>query len=290
MVSDRPQVAASPDGGDVAAAAKAGEPDRYLAALLASLPQREALLALAAFAAELARIPFLVVREPQMGEIRLQWWSDALGLPEGQRAGQGVADAVRQAARTYELPAGLLDGLIEGRALQLRGGAFADEQTLDDFLWKTEGALFALASRVVGIAPSAEVEAACRMSGQAYGLARLLLALPRSLALGRVPLAQTELARAGVTAQDLLAGAGGAGVAALLGAYHARIRVSLASARRFVGGLPRTIRVAFLPLALVGPYVRALERAGGMASREEARLSPLMRVCRIGAAHLSGRL
>jgi phytoene synthase len=289
VASDEPGIA-TPDGDGVgvAAAARAGEPDRHLAALLAPPPQREALLALAAFAAELARIPRLVVREPLMGEIRLQWWRDALALSEGERTGHSVADAVRQAVRNYDLPAPLLAGLIEARSLELGGGPFADDRVLQDFLWSTEGALFALAARVLGRSPGAGVEAACGASGQAYGMARLLFTLPHTLAEGRIPLPQTGIATAGVTAQELLAGTAGTKIARLLGTYRVQIRHSLVSARRLAAQLPRRTRIAFLPLALVKPYVRAQERTGP-SLREEARIAPLTRVCRIAAAHVSGR-
>jgi phytoene synthase len=290
-VSDRADIAA-PDGdaAAVVAVARAGEPDRYLAALLAPPPQRGALLALAAFAAELARIPRLVVREPLMGEVRLQWWRDALELAEGQRAGHRVADAVRVAARNYELPPALLDGLIDARGLELRGDSFADDQVLHDFLWKTEGALFALACRVIGLAAGRDVDSACTASAQAYGIARLLLGLPRSLVLGRIPLPRAQIAAAGLTAEELLAGTAEFETTRLLTLYHAQIRGSFASAHRFAAQLPRRQRVAFLPLALVGPYVRALERQGSAALREEVRVAPLTRVRRIAAAHLFGRL
>ena len=62
----------------IAAAARAGEPDRYLAALLSPAPARPALLALAAFSAEIGRVPFVAANEPAIGEIRLQWWREAL--------------------------------------------------------------------------------------------------------------------------------------------------------------------------------------------------------------------
>lgn len=58
-------------------AAIAREPDRYFAATLAPEARRYDLIALTAFAAELANIP-TQVREPLAGEIRLQWWRDAL--------------------------------------------------------------------------------------------------------------------------------------------------------------------------------------------------------------------
>lgn len=290
-MNDEPGTAAqNGDGTALAAAARAGEPDRHLAALLALPPQREALLALAAFAAELARIPRLVVREPLMGEIRLQWWHDALALAQDQRAGYGVADAVRHAARSYDLPARLLDGLIEARALELGGGTFADDRALDDFLWNTEGALFALATRVLGVPAGAHVEAACRAAGQAYGMARLLFTLAHSLAQGRIPFAETAIAKAGASAQELLAGTAGTGVGGLLDAYRVQIRHSLGGARRLAAELPRGSRIAFLPLALVEPYVRAQERAARLSLREEARIAPLTRVSRIAAAYVFGRL
>jgi 15-cis-phytoene synthase len=278
------------DGEAVAAAARAGEPDRYLAALLAPPPRREALLALAAFAAEVARIPRLVVREPLMGEMRLQWWRDALALAEGQRTGHGVADAVRRAGRSYGLPAALLEGLIEARLFELGGGPFADERKLHEFLWSTEGALFALAARVLGLPPGADVDAVCGAAGQAYGMARLLFALPQSLAQGRIPFSQTAIAKAGVDARELLAGTARTGVDALLGDCRAQIRHSLGSARRLVARLPRGSRIAFLPLALVRSYVRAQARADRLSLREEARIAPLTRVSRIAAAHVFGRL
>lgn len=290
-MSNEPGITApSGDGEAVAAAARAGEPDRYLAALLAPPPRREALLALAAFAAELARIPRLAVREPLMGGVRLQWWRDALALPDGQRTGHGVADAMRQAARSYDLPGPLLDRLIEARLFEVGGGPFADDRTLQDFLWGTEGAQFALAARVLGLPAGAHVEAACDAAGRAYGMARLLFALPHSLARGRMPFTQTAIARAGVDAGELLAGTAGTGVDALLDGCRAQIAHSLGSVRRLMVQLPRRSRIAFLPLALVGSYVRAQQRAGRLSLREEARIAPLTRVLRVAAAHVFGRL
>jgi 15-cis-phytoene synthase len=287
----------APDGGaaEIAAVARAGEPDRYLAALLAPEPQRAALLALAALAAELARIPRRAVREPFMGEIRLQWWRTALeqgddGEADGDSAGHAVAKAVRAAVRRHDLPAALLDDMIEAHALELRAAPFQDDAALHAFLDKTEGALLALACRVVGLGASPEAEAACEPSGRAYGLVRLLLRLPRSLAMGRVPLAQTRVEAAGLSTHGLLAGTDlGPGGEALLRTYFAQIGGSLAEARRRVRGLRRGERLAFLPLALVGPYLRLLERQGGGALREEVRIVPVTRVWAVAAAHMFGR-
>jgi phytoene synthase len=190
----------------VAAAAKLGEPDRYLAALLAPAQEREALLALAAFSAELARIPFAASREPAMGTIRLRWWRDALELPAGLRTGSEVADSVRAVARSRELPLALLEAQVDAHELRLETGPLADEAAFQGLLWKAEGTQFALAAHVLGATASSGVQAASVAAGGAYGLARLLMDLPRSLSLGRVPLAQPQLAAAGLSAHELVAG------------------------------------------------------------------------------------
>jgi phytoene synthase len=281
--------AAAKGGAEIADIARAGEPDRYLAALLAAAPQREALLALAAFATELARIPHRAVREPFMGEVRLQWWRDALALSGAESAGHAVADGVRRAARRHGLPAALLGGMIDARASELLAAPFDDDTALYDFLQRSEGAHFALACRVAGFGARPDIEAASAAAGRTYGLARLLLGLPRSLALGRVPLAQTQIAAAGLTAQELLAGAAGDKAEALVRAHIAQIRGSLAEARRLARALPRRARLAFLPLALVGSYVRLLERQGGEALRAAPEIVPLIRVWKVGMAHLLGR-
>ena len=115
------------------------------------------------------------------------------------------------------------------------------------------------------------------------------LDLPAALAQGAVPLAKSQLEAAGVNAEDLLSGTADAGIVRLIGDNSAQIRRNLAIARQYTRRLPRARRVAFLPLALVEPYLRVLARSGPALLREEAGVAPLTRVCRIAAAHVLGR-
>jgi phytoene synthase len=263
-------------------AAKAGEPDRYLAALLVPEPKRQALLALAAFAAEVARIP-LAVREPVMGEVRLQWWRDALSTPGELRTGSEVADAARAVARSDARLASLLHAIIDGHAAQLVAEGLAGDDAFWEFVWKTEGAQFAAAALVLGgeADPSAR---AARAAGEAYGVARVLFSLHRSLAAGRIPLPQSRFASAGLTPEILRAGDGAARLAPLVGSLIGEAGARLQSARHLVRDLPPAARVAFLPLALVRPYLRATEAAFSEGSRSEPRIVPFTRVLRIAAA------
>ena len=285
--ANRPTAAADA----VVASARAGEPDRYLAALLAPPAARSGLLALAAFAGEIARVPYIASSEPAIGEIRLQWWRDALQpADEAARTGNPIADALRAAARYHALPRALLLDIIEAGSLDVAGEAMADDAALHSHLWKSEGALFALAGRI--LAPDAEVaiDAAAAASGHAYGLTRLLLDLPRTLSRGRVPLPQSRLAAADVTRPELLAAEDGRKVTDLLAGLRDEVRTSLLTSRQCVANLPREARTAFLPLALVQSYLRALERPGRDLLRTPVELTPLTRVLRIAMAHWLGRI
>jgi phytoene synthase len=159
-----------------------------------------------------------------------------------------------------------------------------------DLLWRAESALFRLGAQVVGVPDTADIQAGCTAAGQAYGGARLLLGLPQAIAHGRVPLAKPQLEVAGLTEEALLSGLADTRIEELLRTHFSRIRSSLDVARQFLARLPRGARVAFLPLALVEPYLRALERSGRALLREETRFAPLTRVWRIAAGHWLGRL
>ena len=288
MAGGASSLAAAADA--VATAARVGEPDRYLAALLARPQARAGLLALAAFASEVARVPYIASSEPAIGEIRLQWWRDALQGDDGSRTGNPIADALRAAVRHHALPCALLLEAIDARSSELTGEVMADDAALHAYLWKSEGAAFALAGRILGPSVAAAIDTAAAASGHAYGLSRLLANLPRALSHGRVPLPQSRLDAAGLTPAQLLAGEGGPQAAGLLAGLGDDVRRSLVTSRQHVANLPREARAAFLPLALVQSYLRALDRPGRDLLRGSAEIAPLTRVMRIAMAHWLGRV
>ena len=120
------------------AAARELDYDRYLAALLAPAHARYGLMALAAFHGEVARIP-LTVREPGVGDIRLQWWRDALATPAGTATGNPVADAMREVARAHALPVDKLVGMIDAYGLELEAGALTTGSAVDAHAAATPG-------------------------------------------------------------------------------------------------------------------------------------------------------
>ena len=78
--------------------------DRYLTALFASGDRREALFALAAFNLEIAKIAE-VVSEPMLGEMRLQWWREAIDeIAAGHARKHEVVEPLAAATRRFDLP------------------------------------------------------------------------------------------------------------------------------------------------------------------------------------------
>jgi phytoene synthase len=241
----------------VRAAARAGDVDRYLAALLAPRKARGDLLALAAFVGELARIPALV-SEPMMGEIRLQWWRDALDtLRAGDVTGNPVADALGRAIVRHALPAELLQGLIEARGQDLLPGS-SHEIDRVAYIDATDGAAFKLAAHILNVDPQ-EVGDLLFASGQAYGRVRILRSTWRE----------------------------GRGDAAPL---QEEAREWLGKARVLINMAPRAILPAILPVALVEPYLTALEISNSDSAPARTDISQLTRVWRLWRASVTGRI
>lgn len=281
--------AAAPDTWTIAAAARAGEPDRYLAALLAPRVVRADLLVLAAFAAEIGRVPFAATREPLLGEMRLQWWHDSLQDADAVgRCGHPIADAMRSVICRHGLARERLLGLIDATHSALRPRPFADDEALHGHLAAIQGTLFGLAGRIAGAAHGGDFAAACAASAQAYGLARMLYELPHGLAHGRVALPQSRLTAARLKLEDVVAGADLGNLRAVCAQMCGDTRAHLLAARRHIAHLPRADRVAFLPLALVELYLRATVGLDGAQGLVRVAVSPLARIRRIAVAHWRG--
>ncbi len=272
--------------GELIELARAFEPERYLAATLAHEPQRAALLALASFAADLGRIA-ATATQPMLGEIRLQWWRDSLELiGKGDRIGSPLADALGDAVHAFALPLPMLVAMTEARAFDLYDDPMPDEVSLDGYLSKTEAVPFELALRIAGV-PAGSAGAMGALAGRAFGWTRILTRLPEVVSSARTPLPSTLLQRFGMGQGR---GADPAARQALVAHISLEIHNALDTLRVQFKVLSRQKRVPLLPLAIVSPHLRSIERHWRSPMRDIAELAPLTRVWRIAVAHVSGRL
>jgi len=266
--------------------ARADDPDRTLAALFAPRAARDDLFALFAFNAELARIADQVT-EPGLGAIRLQWWREAIDTAaSGGSTGQPVADAFGQVLARRALSRERLGALIDARSFDIGETVMPDTRTLDAYLFDTTGGLFALAAEIVG-ASGENRDLVAEAGGQAYGLVRVMKSLPGLAAKGRTYLAEDALLRHGTSPQAILAGKTSPGLKALLAEMGESARAALREAEFHLfgegmtgTGINEAGRTAFLPLALVEPYLEALAKADDPL-HEIVRINPLRRLWRL---------
>ncbi|GAB4351173.1 MAG: phytoene/squalene synthase family protein [Oricola sp.] len=257
------------------AALRQGDRERYLAVLFAPEWTRRPLAALYAFNLETARIRDLV-SEPMPGEIRLQWWREVVS---GEREGEGrqhpVAAALLDAVRLHGLPRSALANLAEARIFDLYDDPMPDTGTLEGYLGETASALFQLSAQILDPGAAARSADAAGHAGMAYGIGGLMRLAPLHRARGQVYVPGDVLAAAGTDAAGWLAGGDPEAMARTTAIFTAMGREHLAKAEAAIAALPKTLRPAFLPLAVAGPVLARAEKAGAAHAREPVTLSPL---------------
>ncbi len=180
--------------------------DRWLACLFAPFDKRPHLHALYAFSLDVARIRD-VVSDPRPGEIRYQWWRDALeGEPRGDISAHPVASAILDTIVRFRLPRVALTNLVDARTFDLYDDPMPGLRQLEGYCGETCSALFRLAGLILAGGRDPGGAAACGHAGIAYALTGLLRALPWHAARGQIYLPEEILARRGVARSDIFAG------------------------------------------------------------------------------------
>jgi phytoene synthase len=161
----------------LAALVRSADPDRYFATLFAPAAQRPYLYVFYAFNAELARVAE-TVREPMLGEIRLEWWRETVeGASKGTARNHDVARGLTALFASRNLALADFEALIAARAFDSSPDQFADFVALEKHVDATSGAVMRLAARILTGGPVPGLEQGLRDAGLAYGLTGLLRAL-----------------------------------------------------------------------------------------------------------------
>lgn len=205
--------------------------ERWRTTLFAPAGMRERLVALYAFNVEIARVRE-TVSEALLGQIRLQWWREALAEIAG---GGGVRrHPIVRAIADAKLDTVLLGRLVDARERDLDDTPFADLGELEAHAAATSGDL--------AVAAGGEV---CRDIGTGYGLAGSLIALPHFSRQRRNVLPADLVAAAGLTPETIHEGKAGALLEAAVMPVAKRARELLARG----GDVPK-------PVALQGTLAK----------------------------------
>ncbi|MEX1147933.1 MAG: phytoene/squalene synthase family protein [Sphingomonadales bacterium] len=276
-----------------AAMVRVGDPDRYLTAIFAPPRVRHRLMALYAFNLELARVAE-VVSEPMIGEIRLQWWREAIdGIYAGAPRQHDVTLALAGVIAETGLPRAPFDRMIDARVFDLEDAPFESVAAVTGYLDNTGGALMGQAIRALlpnlDGTDSNALDRIAVAGGVAFGLMGLVRAVGYHAAQGRSMLPRDAMAGGELAPDALIGGELTPPVAALVARMADETERALGQFDEEVRLLPRAAVPACLPVVLARNDLRLVRRLGHDPFRLQAHPG-LMRLVRVSVCGITKRL
>jgi phytoene synthase len=236
--------------------------DRFQTALFAPVRHREALFALYAFNYEIARVRESV-REPMLGQIRLQWWREAIDAAYGGAAPRRheVAEPLTATIRARGLSREHFVRLIDMRERDLDDAPPETLPALEDYAEGTSSRLVRLALEVLAAA-TPQTQAAATAIGIAYALTGLIRAMPVHARMGRRMIPDDVMAQAGLDLGDYTKERATPALRRAVEALAGAASHHLDAARAMRAGLPKAALPALLPARIAAIALKRLERAG----------------------------
>ncbi len=232
--------------------------DRFQLALFAPSARRPAIMALYAFNYEVARIRE-VASEPMLGQIRLQWWRDALAeiYAGASPHRHEVVTPLAEAIRAQDLSRVHFDAILDAREADILDQRPADAASLETYAEETSSRLIFLALEILG-APAPE---AARAVGIAHALAGLLAAVPFHARMKRCYLPDDRVAALGLDVdRTLFELKPSPPLAQIAREIVGRARQTLDEAGPLLGAAPRAALPALLPAVLARRRLKRIER------------------------------
>lgn len=247
-----------------AEALRKGDRDRYLSTLVLDDEHRNAVTALYAFNADVASIRERV-SDPAPGEIRLQWWSDALdGEGHGAIRQNPVADALLDTMTRYSIPAGTLLRLIGARRFDLYDDPMPDLESFEGYAGETVSTLYQLAAMILNDGETIETGDAAGHLGVAHAMVGHMRSFGYVSSQGRIMLPWSIMAANGVTEDEIFSGTASEGVVEALGQIAELAVEHLNKAKAAIKQLPARLRPAFAQIAVLDAQLTLyLRRSAG---------------------------
>ena len=247
------------------------------------------MFALYAFNYEIARVREIVT-EPMLGQIRLQWWREAVAAAfEGEppRRHEIVLPLTR-AIREFALSRVPFDTLIDTREVDLKTEPPETMAALEAYAEGTSASLVRLAVEVLA-PPSPAGQEVGRAVGIGYALAGLIRAMPFHAAAGRSYIPADLISRHGIDPAEYRARRTTDGLRGAVAEVAAAARRHLDAAPRGRGAVPRSAIPALLPALVARGFLNRLERVGYDPFDDRLSRPDTMQSWRLAAAAWLGR-
>ncbi|XP_054983330.1 NADH dehydrogenase (ubiquinone) complex I, assembly factor 6 isoform X2 [Sorex araneus] len=239
----------------------------YLCSLLLPSPARASAVALRAFNVELAQVKDSV-SEKTIGQMRLQFWKDAVAgmYGGGGPPPQPVAVELWKAIKRHKLTKRWLMKIIEEREKNLDDKAYRNIQELESYSENTQSSLLYLTLEVLGV-KDVHADHAASHIGKAQGIVTCLRATPYHSHRRRPLLPMDICALHGASQEDFVRKKRDKSVRDVIFDVASQAHLHLSHARSFRQSVPARAFPAFLqtgsvgapglPLAVASPVSRA---------------------------------
>jgi len=260
--------------------------ERFLSALFAPADKRPHLFALYAFDLEIAHVAD-AVREPMAGEIRFQWWREAL---TGQRADEAranpVAAALLDTIAKHKVPIDALAELTDAHQFDLLGQPMESRAALEKYLDATTAIPTRLAARILD--PACDVSTAASFAALATGLTRIFRNFAHDVSKGRLFVPLELLAAHDVHTASVFGGENTSGLRAALAELQVEAENALEILR--AQSIATSVLPAFLPAVLTPLYLARTEKSGYDPFRSDLSVSGLRSQFALWRAARSGKI
>jgi phytoene synthase len=223
-----------------------------------------------------------------LGQIRLQWWREAVAeiFSGGRVRNHEVVQPLAEAVHRHGLLREHLDRIIDAHERDLADAPPATLAELEAYCEDTAARLAWLALGALGVT-APEAHAAAREVGLAWALTGLLRAVPHHARARRLYIPEEILAASGLTPDAVFA----------LRRSPELARAAETLARAALGHLgqaraapaPRAALPVLLPARLAGQYLKRLMRAGYDVYSPAVAVPDALKSLRLSAAAVTGR-
>jgi phytoene synthase len=246
----------------------------YYSFLFLPPPRRRAITAFYAFCREVDDVVD-EARDVGVARAKLAWWRTEVADLFAGRPTHPVTRALAPFIGTFGLDARRMGEIIDGMEMDLTRHRYADFDSLSLYCHRVAGVVGQVAASIFGYANPRTLEYADAL-GLAFQLTNIIRDVGEDARLGRVYLPADELARHGLTAEDILSLAPGPGFDAMIREQAARAQ---AQYDRALALLPpedrRSQRAGLIMAAIYRTLLAEIESAGYPVLRARVSLTPI---------------
>lgn len=270
---------------------RATDRDRYISVLFAPKEKRGALAALYAFNAEIARIRESV-SDPLIGEMRLRWWYDSIANNEIQNSiNNPILSDLLTIIHLFNLPKTAFLRYCEARIFDLYNDPITTIHDLESYCTETASIILQLSCQILDFDAAQDFKNAYKHGGIAQALSGILRLLSFMQLRYQCYLPADVLKAIGINREELAANRiNDAQKRHLVEAMVALSRDHYNKFYEYSVTLPKTLKPAFLPLAITPASLQKSMQLGDAVFQESITLSLLYRYWLITKAAISGNL